>query len=126
MASGEPLAGVKQTLKEKRTSETTALDFVPSWAGQLQFLFNLTWITKVDCEQSYRKPRSGQVRPAVLRGPQSIGPEDEFLGIRLERVLDCDESVVDHAVEGLGLGQTRELIRDTPACFRPLPMPAKP
>src|SRR6266851_8320546 len=36
MASGEPLAGVKQTLKEKRTSETTALDFVPSWAGQLQ------------------------------------------------------------------------------------------
>jgi hypothetical protein len=36
MASGEPLAGVKQTLKEKRTSETTALDFVPSWVGQLQ------------------------------------------------------------------------------------------
>jgi hypothetical protein len=35
MASGDPLAGVKQTLKEKRTSETTALDFVPSWAGQL-------------------------------------------------------------------------------------------
>jgi hypothetical protein len=34
MASGEPLAGVKQTLKEKRTSETTALDFVPSWVGQ--------------------------------------------------------------------------------------------
>src|SRR5216683_1797783 len=36
MASGEPLAGVKQTLKEKRTSEATALDFVPSWAGQLR------------------------------------------------------------------------------------------
>jgi hypothetical protein len=38
MASGEPLAGVKQTLKEKRTSETTALDFVPSWVGQLHDL----------------------------------------------------------------------------------------
>ncbi len=31
------MGGVKQTLKEKRTSETTALDFVPSWAGQLQY-----------------------------------------------------------------------------------------
>jgi hypothetical protein len=32
MASGESLAGVKQTPKEKRTSETTDLDLVPSWA----------------------------------------------------------------------------------------------
>jgi hypothetical protein len=45
MASGEPLAGVKQTLKEKRTSETTALDFVPSWAGQLQFRVTLFFQT---------------------------------------------------------------------------------
>ena len=53
---------------------------------------------------------------------QSIGPEDEFLGVRLERLLDGDESVVDLAVEGLGLGQTREVIRD----IRPVPASARP
>jgi hypothetical protein len=36
-ARASPLAGVQTNLTAKRTSETTALDFVPSWAGQLQF-----------------------------------------------------------------------------------------
>jgi hypothetical protein len=44
-----------------------------------------------------------------------LGRKYQFLGVRLERLLDGDLSVVDLAVEGLGLGQTREMIRDIPA-----------
>ena len=51
--------------------------------------------------------------PQFSTAGQRIGPEDEFLGVRLERLLDGDESVVDLAVEGLGLGQTREMDRDS-------------
>jgi hypothetical protein len=54
MASGEPLAGVKQTLKEKRTSETTALDFVPSWAGQLHRLQPLIASRKAEGQSGSR------------------------------------------------------------------------
>jgi hypothetical protein len=59
MASGEPLAGVKQTLKEKRTSETTALDFVPSWAGQLQDKIHPMSKGKAQREDSMRSSRFG-------------------------------------------------------------------
>ena len=54
-----------------------------------------------------------EFEPQFSATGQSIGPVDEFLGIRLERLLDGDESVVDLAVERLGLGQTREMIRDS-------------
>ena len=51
--------------------------------------------------------------PQLSATDQRIGPEEEFLGVRLERLFDGDEGVVDLAVEGLSLGQTRQVIRDT-------------
>ena len=81
--------------------------------------------------------RLAEFEPQLSATDQRIGPEEEFLGIRLQRLLDGDEGVVDLAVEGLGLGQTRKEIRDTqpaPASARPAkpwrisvtPSPARP
>ena len=50
--------------------------------------------------------------PQLSATDQRIGPVEEFLGIRLQRLFDGDEGVVDLAVEGLSLGQTRQVIRD--------------
>jgi hypothetical protein len=51
--------------------------------------------------------------PQVPATGQSIGPEDESLRVRLQRLVDCNESAVDVAVEQLGLGQTCQMIRNT-------------
>ena len=51
--------------------------------------------------------------PQISATGQRIGPEDEFLEVRLQRLFNGDDGVVDLAVERLGLSQTREVIRDT-------------
>src|SRR5580704_3773836 len=50
--------------------------------------------------------------PQVPADAQGFGTEIEFLAARRERLLDGDESVVDLAIESLGLGQTCKKIRD--------------
>ena len=57
--------------------------------------------------------RLAKFEPQLSATSQDVGPEREFLGVRLERLLDCDESVADLAVEGLALGQAGEAIRDS-------------
>jgi hypothetical protein len=38
--------------------------------------------------------------------------EDEFLGVRMKRFLDCAEGVITLAVESLSFGQVRQIIRN--------------
>jgi hypothetical protein len=40
--------------------------------------------------------------PQVSATGQGIGPVDKFLGVRLERLVDGDEGIVDLAVDTLG------------------------
>ena len=66
---------------------------------------------------SRKSASASSVWPSLSRSSprqvSALGRKTSSSGFACERLLDGDESVVDLAVERLGLGQTREMIRDT-------------
>ena len=60
--------------------------------------------------------------PQCAAVPQSVGPKDELLWVRLKGELHCVECLTGRAIKGLSLRQTSEHIRiahPCPSLFQP-------